>query len=38
MNEFEIYEQAVKHYGKLNQLIKNLYATSDQPKYENAQS
>jgi len=24
MNEFEIYEQAVKHYGKLNQLIKAM--------------
>ena len=24
MNEYEIYEQAVKHYGKLNQLIKAM--------------
>ena len=24
MNEFEIYEQAVKHYGRLNQLIKAM--------------
>ena len=24
MNEFEIYEQAVKHYGKLNQTIKAM--------------
>ena len=24
MNEFEIYEQAVKHYGRLNQLIKTM--------------
>jgi len=24
VNEFEIYEQAVKHYGKLNQLIKAM--------------
>lgn len=24
MNEFEIYEQAVRHYGKLNQLIKAM--------------
>lgn len=24
MNEYEIYEQAVKHYGKLSQLIKAM--------------
>ena len=24
MNEYEIYEQAVKHYGKLNQIIKGM--------------
>lgn len=24
MNEFEIYEQAVKHYGNLNQIVKAM--------------
>ena len=24
MNEYEIYEQAVKHYGKLNQIVKAM--------------